>query len=212
MRKDVTRIEAEAGAVESGIAGIAPLSYDINKIADDDLLTILPIVLGVIAILLALLVRCLVAPLYLILSVLLSYGAALGLAAIIFVHIAGASGINFVLPFLLFVFLMALGEDYNIVMMARIREEAATVPLREAIQRALHATGTTITSAGVILAGTFAVSGILGSTSQLRQIGWAIALGVLMDTFLVRTLLVPSTALLLGRWNWWPSKLGREPG
>jgi RND superfamily putative drug exporter len=212
MRKAVTRIARQAGAVESGVAGIAPLSYDINKIADDDLLTILPIVLGVIAILLALLVRSLVAPLYLILSVLLSYGAALGLAAIIFVHFAGASGINFVLPFLLFVFLMALGEDYNIVMMARIREEAATVPLREAIQRALHATGTTITSAGVILAGTFAVSGILGSTSQLRQIGWAIALGVLMDTFLVRTLLVPSTALLLGRWNWWPSKLGRQAG
>jgi putative drug exporter of the RND superfamily len=104
---------------------------------------------------------------------------------------------------------MALG--YNILMMARIREEAAERPLAQAIHRSLHLTGTTITSAGVILAGTFAVSGVLGSTSQLRQIGWAIALGVLMDTFLVQTLLVPSTALLLGRWNWWPSKLGRKP-
>jgi len=141
----------------------------------------------VIAILLALLVRSLVAPIYLILSVLLSYAAALGLATIIFVHIGGAAGVNFVLPFLLFIFLMALGEDYNILMMARIREEAHKLSLGQAIHRALHLTGTTITSAGVILAGTFAVSGVLGATSQLRQVGWAIALGVLMDTFLVRT-------------------------
>ncbi|MBA3718409.1 MAG: MMPL family transporter, partial [Actinobacteria bacterium] len=210
MRSATTRIAREAGAAESGVSGLAPVSYDINKIANDDLVTILPIVLGVIAVLLALLVRSLIAPLYLIISVLLSYGAALGIACIIFVHIGGAAGVNFVLPFLLFIFLMALGEDYNILMMARIREEAAQRPLSEAIHRALHLTGTTITSAGVILAGTFAVSGILGSTSQLRQIGWAIALGVLMDTFLVRTLLVPSTALLLGRWNWWPSSLGRK--
>jgi RND superfamily putative drug exporter len=210
MREAATKIADEAGAVDSGVSGIAPVSYDVNKIANDDLVTILPIVLAVIAILLALLVRSLVAPVYLILSVLLSYGAALGLACIIFVHIGGAAGVNFVLPFLLFIFLMALGEDYNILMMARIHEEATERPLSQAIHRSLHLTGTTITSAGVILAGTFAVSGILGSTSQLRQIGWAIALGVLMDTFLVRTLLVPSTALLLGRWNWWPSRLGRK--
>lgn len=210
MRSATTRIAKDVGASDSGVSGLAPVSYDINRIANDDLKTILPIVLAVIAILLALLVRSLVAPIYLILSVLLSYGAALGLACIIFVHIGGAAGINFVIPFLLFIFLMALGEDYNILMMARIREEAAHKTLSEAIHRALHLTGTTITSAGVILAGTFAVSGLLGSTSQLRQIGWAIALGVLMDTFLVRTLLVPSTALLLGRWNWWPSRLGRK--
>jgi putative drug exporter of the RND superfamily len=210
MRASTTKVADAARATDSGVAGLAPASYDINKIANDDLVTILPIVLAVIAVLLALLVRSLVAPLYLILSVLLSYGAAFGLACIIFVHIGGAAGVNFVLPFLLFIFLMALGEDYNILMMARIREEASHRPLSEAIHRALHLTGTTITSAGVILAGTFAVSGVLGSTSQLRQIGWAISLGVLMDTFLVRTLLVPSTALLLGRWNWWPSRLGRK--
>jgi len=210
MRAATERVATKAGAVENGVSGLAPVSYGINKIANDDLIKILPIVLAVIAVLLALLVRSLAAPLYLIVSVLLSYAAALGLAAILFVHIGGAAGVNFVLPFLLFIFLMALGEDYNILMMARIREEARTRPLGEAIHRALHLTGTTITSAGVILAGTFAVSGILGATSQLRQIGWAIALGVLMDTFLVRTLLVPSTALLLGRWNWWPSKLGRR--
>jgi len=210
MRSATTRIAHDVHAVDSGVSGLAPASYDINRIANDDLYTILPIVLAVIAILLALLVRSLVAPIYLILSVLLSYGAALGLACIIFVHIGGAAGVNFVLPFLLFIFLMALGEDYNILMMARIREEASHRPLSEAIHRALHLTGTTITSAGVILAGTFAVSGVLGSTSQLRQIGWAIALGVLMDTFLVRTLLVPSITLLLGRWNWWPSRMGRK--
>ena len=210
IRAETTKVAKTVGAVDSGVSGLAPASYDINKVANDDLVKILPIVLGVIAILLALLVRSLVAPIYLILSVLLSYAAALGLATIIFVHIGGAAGVNFVLPFLLFIFLMALGEDYNILMMARIREEAHKLSLGQAIHRALHLTGTTITSAGVILAGTFAVSGVLGATSQLRQVGWAIALGVLMDTFLVRTLLVPSTALLLGRWNWWPSKLGRK--
>src|SRR6266511_446469 len=210
IRAETTKVAKTVGAVDSGVSGFAPASYDINKVANDDLVKILPIVLGVIAILLALLVRSLVAPIYLILSVLLSYAAALGLATIIFVHIGGAAGVNFVLPFLLFIFLMALGEDYNILMMARIREEAHKLSLGQAIHRALHLTGTTITSAGVILAGTFAVSGVLGATSQLRQVGWAIALGVLMDTFLVRTLLVPSTALLLGRLNWWPSKLGRK--
>ncbi len=210
IRAETTKVAKTVGAVDSGVSGLAPASYDINKVANDDLVKILPIVLGVIAILLALLVRSLVAPIYLILSVLLSYAAALGLATIIFVHIGGAAGVNFVLPFLLFIFLMALGEDYNILMMARIREEAHKLSLGQAIHRALHLTGTTITSAGVILAGTFAVSGVLGATSQLRQVGWAIALGVLMDTFLVRTLLVPSTALLLGRLNWWPSKLGRK--
>jgi RND superfamily putative drug exporter len=156
--------------------------------------------------------RSLVAPLYLIVSVGLSYLAALGLSVLVFIKLAGDGGLVFFLPFLMFVFLLALGEDYNILVMSRIREEAQRYPLREAVRRALVATGTTVTSAGLVLGGTFSVFAIVGAqqgSSQFRDVGAGLALGILMDTFLVRTLLVPSTVVLLGRWNWWPSKMGR---
>jgi len=112
----------------------------------------------------------------------------------------------------MFIFLLALGEDYNILVMTRIREEAQKLPLRQAVAKALSVTGTTVTSAGMVLAGTFLVLALVGGTgkggsSQVLDIGIGLALGILMDTFLVRTLLVPSTVVLLGRWNWWPSKL-----
>jgi putative drug exporter of the RND superfamily len=167
-------------------------------------------------VLLALVLRSLIAPLYLIASVVLSYFAALGLTVLLFVNVAGQPGLTFILPFLLFVFLLALGEDYNILVMTRIREEAHHLPLREAVGRALRVTGTTVTSAGLVLAGTFGVLAIVGSGSAGAQnvrtivnVGVGLALGVLMDTFLVRTLLVPSAVVLIGRWNWWPSALYR---
>jgi uncharacterized membrane protein YdfJ with MMPL/SSD domain len=128
---------------------------------------------------------------------------------VVFITIGHSAGLNFILPFLMFLFLLALGEDYNILVMTRIREEAQ-LPLREAVTTALAATGPTVTSAGLVLAGTFAVFAVAGGSSQIQQIGIGIAVGVLMDTFLVRTLLVPSTVVLLGRWNWWPSKLARK--
>ena len=143
----------------------------------------------------------------------LSYFAALGLSVILFIKIGGESGLTFILPFLMFIFLLALGEDYNILVMSRIREEALHLPLREAVSRALAATGTTVTSAGLVLAGTFSVFAIIGGRgsggSQIRDVGVGLALGVLMDTFIVRTVLVPCTVILLGRWNWWPSALSR---
>ena len=158
-------------------------------------------------------IRSLIAPLYLIASVALSYFAALGLSVILFIKIGGESGLTFILPFLMFIFLLALGEDYNILVMSRIREEALHLPLREAVSRALAATGTTVTSAGLVLAGTFSVFAIIGGRgsggSQIRDVGVGLALGVLMDTFVVRTILVPCTVVLLGRWNWWPSALSR---
>jgi RND superfamily putative drug exporter len=132
---------------------------------------------------------------------------------VLFIKLGNNSGITFILPFLLFIFLLALGEDYNILVMTRIREEAHRYPLREAVSRALSATGTTVTSAGLVLAGTFAVFAVVGGRgsggSQIRDVGIGLALGVLMDTFIVRTILVPCTAVLLGRWNWWPSRLSR---
>jgi len=94
--------------------------------------------------------------------------------------------------------------------MSRIREEAHKHPLHRAIARAIHVTGTTVTSAGLVLAATFAVAAVTGATTQVRQLALAIALGVLLDTFLVRTLLVPSIVQIIGRWNWWPSKLYRK--
>ena len=176
----------------------------------------IPIAIAVIAVLLALVMRSLVAPLYLIASVVLSYFSALGLTVLVFVTIAGQPGLTFILPFLLFMFLLALGEDYNILVMTRIREEAHRLPLAEAVSRALSVTGTTVTSAGLVLAGTFGVLAIVGSGSAGQQnvrtivdVGVGLALGVLMDTFLVRTLLVPSAVVLIGRWNWWPSRLCR---
>src|SRR5207302_3753948 len=106
----------------------------------------------------------------------------------------------------------ALGEDYNILVMSRIREEAHNAPtLAAAVTQAIGITGGTVTSAGIILAGTFVVLGLVGGRSDAQQLGFSIAFGVLLDTFFVRTLLVPSIALLLGRWNWWPSALSRPP-
>jgi RND superfamily putative drug exporter len=210
VRSAVTSVQHSAGAVDSGAAGLAPSSYDVSTVSQSDLKEIVPVVIVLLALLLGLLLRSIVAPLYLVATVLLSYFAALGIAVLIFQVGAGEPGLNFVLPFLLFIFLMALGEDYNILVMSRIREEAHRSPLRPAVRTAAHHTGSTVTSAGLILAATFASAGLTGATSQIKQLGAAIALGVLIDTFLVRTLMVPAIVVLCGRWNWFPSKLSRR--
>jgi putative drug exporter of the RND superfamily len=209
---EVSRVAESVGASASGFFGQVAFAADVSHISGTDLVRIIPIVSVLIAILLAIVLRSLVAPLYLVASILLSYLAALGLVGLVFVHLGGQDGINFLLPFLMFVFLMALGSDYNILIMSRIREEAHELPLRDAVARAVGRTGSTITTAGVILAGTFAVLAVAGGSSgggQIQQIGYGVAAGVLMDTFLVRSLLVPSMVVLLGRWNWWPSHLAR---
>jgi putative drug exporter of the RND superfamily len=212
IRAQTTATAQAAHASDSGVAGEAPALYDISSISDSDLKRIIPVAILVIGLLLALVLRSLVAPLYLIASVGVSYLAALGLSVLLFIKLGGSGGLVFFLPFLMFIFLLALGEDYNILVMTRIREEAHKLPLREAVARAVSVTGTTVTSAGMVLAGTFLVLAIVGGTgsggsSQILDIGIGLALGILMDTFLVRTLLVPSTVVLLGRWNWWPSRI-----
>lgn len=213
MRSDVDRVAEAAGASASGVFGQIAFAYDVSHISATDLARIIPIVAVLIALLLAIVLRSLVAPLYLVASIVLSYVAALGLVGIVFVHLGGQDGINFILPFLMFVFLMALGSDYNILIMSRIREEAHGLPLRDAVARAIGRTGSTITTAGMILGGTFAVLAVAGGSAgggQIQQIGYGVAAGVLMDTFLLRSLLVPSLVVLLGRWNWWPSHLARD--
>jgi len=211
IRAAVANVARATGAVARGVGGQAAVSYDVSAASSADLGRIIPIVLALIAVLLALVTRSLVAPFYLVASVALSYVATFGLAVLIFMHAGGNAGLNFVLPFIMFVFLMALGSDYNILVMSRIREEAHTLSLHDAIARALGVTGTTVTSAGLILAATFGVAALAGSGDQVRQLAGGIAVGVLLDTFLVRTLLVPSVVALLGRWNWWPSHLARAP-
>ena len=210
-RSVLTSTATSVGAVDNGIVSQDTFIYDITHISTEDLYKIVPVVLVIIAVLLAILLRSLVAPWYLILTVGLSYMATLGFANIVFVHLThNSSGLSFFLPFLLFIFGMALGEDYNILVMSRIREEAHDdVTLRDAITKAIGFTGTTVTSAGLILAGTFGVLGIVGGQAEVQQIGFSIAFGILLDTFFVRTLFVPSIAVLLGKWNWWPSKLYR---
>ncbi len=214
IRDAVATAASKSGASANGVAGEGAAIYDISSTANNDLAKIIPIAIVAIGLLLALVLRSLVAPLYLIASVVLSYLAALGVATIVFIDIGGQNGIIFLLPFLMFIFLLALGEDYNILVMTRIREEARRMPLREAVVKAISRTGPTVTSAGMILGGTFAVFGIVGGGGsqggQLRAIGFGLAIGILMDTFLVRTLLVPSTVILLDRWNWWPSAMSRR--
>ena len=211
LRTALSRVAVSTGAVANGVAGEAPALYDISTTSNGDLVHIIPLAALAIAVLLALVLRSAIAPLYLIASVVLSYLAALGLATIVFIKIAGNDGLTFLLPFLMFIFLLALGEDYNILVMTRIREEAHDHPLREAVIRAVGISGPTITSAGLVLAGSFGVLAIAGSRgpggSQVRDIGVGLAVGILMDTFLVRTLLVPSTVAILGRWNWWPRRI-----
>ncbi len=206
IRASVAHVASLTGASVSGVAGQAAGAADVAAVSRNDIFRIAPIVLVILTLILALVLRSLFAPIYLVLSVALSYLASLGLTVILFVDLEGQLGINFTLPFFMFVFIMALGEDYNILVMNRIREEAARSPLRVAVADALSVTGTTVTSAGLVLAGTFAVLAIT-TTGQIRQIGTGLAFGILLDTFVVRTLLVPSTAVLLGRWNWWPSEV-----
>jgi RND superfamily putative drug exporter len=209
VRAAVSNAARQSGAVTSGVAGQAAGLYDVSATSSHDLIRVFPIAILAIGLLLALVLRSLVAPLYLIFSVALSYLAALGTATLLFVDIGG-NGLTFVLPFLMFIFLLALGEDYNILVMTRIREETRNLPIRDAVSLAVSKTGPTVTSAGLILAGSFGVLAVTGGGGQITDVGAGLAIGILMDTFLVRTLLVPSMVVLLGRWNWWPSPMSRR--
>jgi putative drug exporter of the RND superfamily len=216
IRSVVAEAARRSGAVDSGVAGEAAALYDVSSTSNRDLFHVIPVAIAAIAVLLALVLRSVVAPLYLILSVALSYLAALGVSTLVFIDLGGSGGLTFILPFLMFIFLLALGEDYNILVMTRIREEAHDRDLRDAVIQAVGMSGPTVTAAGLVLAGSFAVLAAVGGSgpggSQIQDIGFGLAIGILMDTFLVRTLLVPSVVSLLGRWNWWPSRVRRTTG
>ena len=169
------------------------------------------VVIGVMLIFMILL-RSIIAPLYLLATVVLSFGATLGIVTLIFQDALGQNGILYMIPIILFVLLIALGADYNIFLSSRIREESGKLGILEGVRVASSKTGGIITACGIILAGTFATL-VVAPMQLMVQVGVAVAIGILLDTFIVRALLVPAIATLVGRWNWWPSKLGRKgPG
>ena len=188
------------------VGGDTAEAADTRTAGDRDLVVVLPLILLAIGVVLALLLRSAIAPIYLVATIAFTYFATLGLAVIVFILVFGHTGIGPSVPFFLFVFLNALSVDYNIYLMSRIREEARKAPLREAVVRALSRTGPVITSAGLILAGAFSALMTL-PLQDLLQLGFAVAAGVLIDTFITRTLIVPTLVALFGRWNWWPSRL-----
>jgi RND superfamily putative drug exporter len=189
----------------SFVGGETAEAYDTRTAADKDTYLVLPLILIAIGIVLVILLKSLVAPLYLLITIIFTYFSTLGLSIFIFKHIFNQDTVTPGLAFFLFIFLNALGVDYNIYLMSRLKEESAKSPLDRAVLKTLALTGGVITSAGLILAGTF--SALMSLPLQdLFQLGFAVAIGVLMDTFITRTLIVPSLVKLLGQWNWWPSK------
>jgi putative drug exporter of the RND superfamily len=191
------------------LGGIPAENYDIEQTNARDTKLIVPLVLLVVGSILAMVLRALVAPAFLILTVVASFAATLGLCTFAFSEL-GSEGTAFDLVLLAFLFLVALGVDYNIFLMARAREEAARRGTREGILVALVNTGGVVTGAGLILAGTFATLTLL-PLEELVQIGATVAVGILLDTFIVRALLIPAIAYRLGERTWWPSKVAAGP-
>lgn len=193
------------------IGGPSAVEFDVRDAAGHDSLVIPPIILVVILLILIGLLRAVVAPLILVGTVILSFLAALGVGYFAFEFIFDFPGSDPSLPLFAFVFLVALGVDYNIFLISRAREETIAHGSRQGILRALAVTGAVITSAGIVLAGTFSVLAILPLTF-LTELGFVVAFGVLLDTFLVRSILVPAIALTVGDRFWWPSALSRPEG
>ena len=198
---------AGAGQTETHVGGTEARALDTNDASARDRGIILPLILGLVFIALVVLLRSLVAPLVLVGTVLVTYVSSLGLSWILFTKVIGFTSLDDSTPLLAFVFLVALGVDYNILLVGRAVEEARDHGSREAMIRSLAATGGVITSAGILLAAVFAVLGVLPLVA-LAQIGVIICVGVLLDTLVVRTVLVPALALLLGDAFWWPRRIG----
>ncbi|MFE4052685.1 MMPL family transporter [Streptomyces sp. YIM B13518] len=203
-------VHAVPGA-DARVGGGTAALLDMDEATTHDNMLIIPLVLVVVLLILCVLLRALIAPLLLIATVILSFAAALGLSALAFRHVFDYAGESTDFPLFVFVFLVALGIDYNIFLTTRIREEAAHRGTRPGVVTGLAATGAVITSAGLVLAGTFAALGTLPMVA-FAEIGFAVALGVLIDTFVVRSVLVTSLFLDVGPKVWWPHRLAREDG
>ncbi|WP_053384398.1 MMPL family transporter [Leucobacter celer] len=197
------------GGIEALTGGITATAIDTNDASIRDRTLIIPIVLMVILIILMLLLRSVVAPVILILTTVVSFGTALGVSALVFNHVFDFAGADPAVPLYGFVFLVALGIDYNIFLATRVREESLRHGTRQGIVRGLSVTGGVITSAGLVLAATFAALSVI-PILFLVQIAFIVAFGVLIDTFVVRALLVPALMYDIGPAVWWPSRLHRE--
>jgi putative drug exporter of the RND superfamily len=201
-------IRAAVHAIEptSLVGGTSAVYYDTGKAASRDQRVIIPVVLIVIAIILGLLLRSVAASIMLLVTVVLSYLATLGVCSLVFHHIFHFAGEDSGFPIFAFIFLVALGIDYNIFLMTRVREEAQKLGTRAGMTKAVTVTGGVITSAGIVLAATFTVLGVLPLVF-LAEIGFSVAFGVLLDTLIVRSILVPALVHEIGPMIWWPSKL-----
>ena len=190
---------------EALVGGTPASDLDSRDATLRDTLVIAPLVLAVVLLVLILLLRSVLAPVLLVVTVVISFAASLGAATLVLRYLLDLPALASSVPLLAFLFLVALGVDYNIFLVTRAREEAATLGTRGGMVRALAATGGVITSAGVVLAAVFTVLGVL-PVIALTQIGVVVGIGVLLDTLLVRTLLVPALTLLLGDRFWWPAR------
>jgi putative drug exporter of the RND superfamily len=204
-----TAVHAIAGA-DAKVGGNTAINLDVQRASAHDRNIIIPLILAVVFVVLAMLLRALMAPLILTATVVLSFAAALGVSAFFFNHVFGFGGADTSFPLFVFVFLVALGIDYNIFLMTRVREEAGKRDARRGAIVGLAATGGVITSAGLVLAGTFAVLATIPVTF-LTELGFAVAFGILLDTIVVRSVLVTALNLDIGRWMWWPSRLAHRP-
>jgi RND superfamily putative drug exporter len=202
-------VHAVPGA-DAKVGGTTAINLDVARASAHDRDLIIPLILIVVIIILGLLLRAIVAPLILTATVVLSFAAALGVSAFFFNHVFGFGGADTTFPLFVFVFLVALGIDYNIFLMTRVREEANRRDARRGALAGLAATGGVITSAGLVLAGTFAVLATIPATF-LTELGFAVAFGILLDTIIVRSVLVTALNLDIGRWMWWPSRLAHKP-
>jgi putative drug exporter of the RND superfamily len=187
------------------VGGNPAIAFDETQTAGRDDLILIPLVLAVTFAIIALLLRAIVAPIVLVATTALSFTASFGLASLLWRHGLGYAGVESVIPIYIFIFLVALGVDYNIFLSARIREESRRLGLREGTVRGLGVTGGVITAAGIVLAGTFAALTQIPEVS-ITEVGTAVALGVLLDTLLVRTMLVPASFLAIGARVWWPAR------
>ncbi|MFM9595295.1 MMPL family transporter [Streptomyces scabiei] len=213
-KQTVERVRDAVHAVpdaDAQVGGGTAALLDMDEATTHDNILIIPLVLLVVLLILCALLRALIAPLLLIGTVILSFAAALGISALAFRHLFDYAGESTDFPLFVFVFLVALGIDYNIFLTTRIREEAARQGTRKAVVTGLATTGAVITSAGLVLAGTFAALGTLPMVA-FAEIGFAVALGVLLDTFVVRSVLVTALFLDVGPKVWWPHRLAHEDG
>lgn len=200
--------KAAPDGTKAYVGGQTAIFADINSVNNRDLSVILPVAALLIALILALQLRSLVAPLYLVPAVLLGFAATIGSAVYVFQGIGGKPGLTFQLPIIMYLFVLAIGTDYNILMTARLREEAQEgYSPREAAARAVHHGAPTVAAAGIILAGTFAAM-MLAPVAMMQQLGFGVAIGILLSAFVMASLLVPGITAMLGHRAWWPGHGG----